>query len=119
MLDARRRRKELCFTQFHHPSVRKLREIIGNDTTARDKPPLKGLGVTKGEYGDVDIMLKTGMKVAQDYSVFNYRHPRPQSNGKSQDIMMAEGTGANLVNIFFFQGILRIKLVGKSPHMHC
>ena len=32
------------------------------------------------------MTLRTGMEVAQDYTVFNYRPPRPQKYVKSQDI---------------------------------
>ena len=49
-----------------------LRLIIDNDTTTRYEIPLKGLGVIKCEYVGLAMMLKTGMKVAHDYSAFNY-----------------------------------------------
>ena len=42
------------------------------------------------------MMLKTGMKVAQDYTVFNYRPPRPQNNLNPQNRMVVIGTGVNL-----------------------
>ena len=61
-----------------------LREVLDNDTTTRDKFTLKGFRVTKGRFGCVDIVLKTGMKLAQYYSAFNYGPPILQNNIKSQ-----------------------------------
>ena len=37
-----------------------------------DKIPLNGLGTTKGKAGGLSMMLKTGMEVAQYYTVFKY-----------------------------------------------
>ena len=56
---------------FTAPVSGTLSEILDNDTTTRDKTPLKGLGVTKGESVGVAIILKKRMKVAQDYTVLN------------------------------------------------
>ena len=58
--------------KFTAPVSETLREILDNDTTTRDKTPLKGLGVTKGESGGVSVMLEKRMKVAQHYTVFKY-----------------------------------------------
>ena len=77
-----------------------LREILINDTTTRYKKNLKGLGVTNGESGDVAMMLKIAMKVAQDYSVFNYVPTRTHNKIKSQDITIVVETGANLERKF-------------------
>ena len=43
-----------------------------NGTTTRDKISLNGLCTTKGESGGVSMMLKTGMEVPQNYTIFNY-----------------------------------------------
>ena len=75
-------------------------EIIYNYTTTIDIIHLKVLGVEKGEYGGVAMMLKTGIKLAQDYIFSNYVPPIPQNNIKSQDIMIVAGTGVNLSPIF-------------------
>ena len=59
-----------------------LREVIGNDTTTGDNFFLVGLGVTKGEYGGLSMMLKHGMEVVQDYNVLKYRPTRPHKYTK-------------------------------------
>ena len=87
MLDTIRCYKALYVTQVHRPSF---------GTTTRDKTPLKGLGLKKGEYRGVAMMLKTGMKMAQYYAVFKYGPLRSQNNIKSQDRMMMAETGTDL-----------------------
>ena len=68
-----------------------LREVIENDITTRDKNSLHGLEMKKGKYGGASIMLKTGMEVAQVYTVFNYRPPIPQKDLKPQDKKKCQG----------------------------
>ena len=60
-------------------------EVINNDTTTRDNISLDSLDMTKGKSVSASMMLKTGMELAQDYTVFNYKPPRPQKDLKSQD----------------------------------
>ena len=90
-------------------------EILGNDTKTRDKTPIKLLGVTKGEYGGVVMILKVGMKVAQDYNVFNYRTPIPQNNVNSKDRKIVEGTGVNLGQKVFLPGNSKKKVGKETP----
>ena len=52
-----------------------LRVVIENDTTARDKFSLNGLGITKAKSGVVSMMLKIVMEVGQYYTIFNYGPP--------------------------------------------
>ena len=42
------------------------------------------------------MMLKTGIKVAHDYSIFEYVPPIPHKNVKSQYRTIVSGTGVNL-----------------------
>ena len=42
------------------------------------------------------MMLKTGLEVAQDYTVFNYVPPIPQKDLNSQDRTIVSGPGMNL-----------------------
>ena len=57
--------------------------------------------MTKVGSGGVAMMLKTGMKVTQDYSVFNYVHPRPQNIENPQEKTKVEGIGFNSSPIVF------------------
>ena len=45
--------------------------FLDNDTTKRYKMYLNRLGLIKVESGGVNMMLKTGMEVAQYYTIFN------------------------------------------------
>ena len=103
------------FTKFTVPVSGTLMEILGNDTKTRDKTPIKLLGVTKGEYGGVVMILKVGMKVAQDYNVFNYRTPIPQNNVNSKDRKIVEGTGVNLGQKVFLPGNSKKKVGKETP----
>ena len=84
-------------------------------------PPLiKVLGATKVESGGVSMMLKTGMKVSQYYTVFNYGPPRPHNNVNFQYITIVAAAGVNLAMIFFFsQGTVRRNLGREPPHVCC
>ena len=77
-----------------------LREVLENCTTTRNKFSLNRLGVKKGEYGGVSVMLKTGMKVSQHYTVFKYVPPRPQKDIKSKYRTTVTGPEVNLAPIF-------------------
>ena len=69
-----------AFPDFTTPVSRTLRKVLDNDTTTRDKITLKVLEVKNGEYRGGFMMLKTGMQIAKDYTVFDYVHPIPQNN---------------------------------------
>ena len=47
----------------------------------------------KGESRGVYMIMKTGMEVTQDYTVFRYGPPRPQKYLNNQDITKVAGTG--------------------------
>ena len=49
--------------------------------------------MTKGESGGVLMMMKIGMEVAQDYTVFNYGSAIPQKDLNPQDITIVAGPG--------------------------
>ena len=94
-----------------------LRGFLGNDTKTREKNYLNGLGMTKGESGGVSMMLKTGMEVAQEYTVFNYGPPRPQKYLKPQDITIVAGPEVKPKK-FLSQGTEKRKS-GRTPPPRC
>ena len=69
--------KRFEFPNFTTPVPGTLMEVLDNDTTTRDKIYLNGLGMKKGKSGGASMILKTGIEVAQDYTVLNYGPPRP------------------------------------------
>ena len=73
------------FPKFTASGKGTLKEVIDNDTITRYKITLNVLGVEKGESGGVSMMLKTGMDMSQDYTVFDNRPPIPQKDIKPQD----------------------------------
>ena len=48
------------------------------------------------------MMLKAGLQVAQDYTVFNYRPPRPQKDLNTQDRTIVTGPGIKPAPKFVF-----------------
>ena len=60
------------------------------------------------------MILKTGMEVAQDYTVFNHGPPIPQKDLKSQDRTIVAGPGMKPAPIFFLPGHIK-KNIGKAP----
>ena len=62
--------KHFVFPNFATPVPGKLREVLDNSTTKRDKGYLKSLNITKVESVGVYITLKEGMEV-EDYNIFN------------------------------------------------
>ena len=68
-----------------------LREVLDNNTKTRYNSYLNGLGMKKGEYGGVSMMLKTGMEVDQDYTIFNYGPPIPHKYLNPQYRTVAAG----------------------------
>ena len=90
--------------KFTAPAAGTLREVLDDDTTTRDKNSLNRLGVIKGGSGGVDMMLKTGTEVTQDYNFFKYGTPRPQKHMKYQDRTTVAGPGANLAPLVFVTG---------------
>ena len=96
--------KQFAFPNFTTPVPGTLRKVLDNDTTTRDKFYLNGLGMKKGESGGVSIMFKTGMEVAQYYTVFNCGPPRPQKYLKPQYITIVAGPGMKPVPKFILPG---------------
>ena len=76
--------KHFPFPKFTAPSPGTLSKVLDNEITPRDKISLNGLGMKKGKAGGLSMMLKTGMEVDQDYTVFKYGPPSPQQVIKSQ-----------------------------------
>ena len=58
------------FPNLATPVPGTLMEVLDNNTTTRDKSYLNGLGMVKGESRGVSMMMKIGMEVAHDYTVF-------------------------------------------------
>ena len=73
-----------------------------------------GLGVIKGEFGGVYMIMKTGMEVAQGDSVFNYGPLIPQKDIKSQDRKIVAGLGMKPAPIFFSQ-VTTKRTLGRKP----
>ena len=69
---------QFTFPNFTTPVPGTSRKVLDNDTTTRDKIYLNGLGMTKGKYIGVSMMMKEGMQVSQHYTVFKYGPPRTQ-----------------------------------------
>ena len=61
------------------------------------------------------MMMKTGMEVYQDYTVFNYGLSRPQKDLKSQDITIISRPWNQLAPQFFSQVTVKRVLRRKSP----
>ena len=60
------------------------------------------------------MILKTGMELAQDYTVFNCGHPRPHKYLKSQGITIMAQPGINPAPNFFFPRHIKEE-TGKAP----
>ena len=69
--------KHPTLPNFTTPVPGMPRKVLDNYTTTRDKVFLNGLGMTKVKPGGTSMMLKIGLEVAQDYTVFNYGPPIP------------------------------------------
>ena len=65
------------------------------------------------------MMLKTGIKVAQDYTVLNYRPPRTHNNVKPKIKLSCQGPGLIWNHNVFSQGTTRKKLGRKSTQIYC
>ena len=63
------------------------------------------------------MMLRIGMEVDQDYTVFNYVPPRPQKDLKSQDRTIVAGPEVKPEN-FLSQGTEKRKS-GRTPPPRC
>ena len=72
-----------------------LREVIDNGIAPREKISLNGLGMKKVKSGGLSMILKTGLEVDQDYTIFNYGPPIPQKDLKSQYRTILSGPGMN------------------------
>ena len=89
-----------------------LREVIEIDTTIRDKNAFSGLGMTKHKSGRVSVMMKTGMEVSQDYTVFNYGPSIPHKYVNHQERKKVPGLGVKTALRFVLPGNSNDK-VGK------
>ena len=69
--------------------------------------------MAKVESIGVAMILKTGIKVAQYYTVLKYGPLRPQNNVKSQDRTIVSDTGVDLETTTFLPGNSKEK-VGKE-----
>ena len=110
--------KHFVFPNFTTPLTGSIRGVLYNDTSTRDKIPINGLGMTKGESVIVYIMLKTGTEVAQDRTFFNKVPSIPQKDVKFQYRTIVAGTGVNLAQIFFSRGKVNIDLESYPPKIH-
>ena len=72
--------KHFAFPNFTTPMPGTLRGFLDNDIAPRDKISLNGLGIKKVKAVGLSKILKTGLEVAQYYTVFNYG---PQSHRKT------------------------------------
>ena len=63
------------------------------------------------------MMLKTGLGVAQDYTVFNHGPPSPHKDLNPQDRTILAQLGMNLAPIFFSQGTAKRKWEVTTPQM--
>ena len=79
------------FPKFITPVASTLREVLDNEITTRDKISLNGLGTSNGKFVRVSMMLKTGIKMAQDYTVLinvphktTKRHKQPRENNSGR-----------------------------------
>ena len=61
------------------------------------------------------MMLKTGMGLSQDYTIFNYGHPIPQKDVKSQDRTIVAGPGVNSEPKFVLTGNSKEKVGKETP----
>ena len=59
------------FPNFNTPRTGTLREVHDNEITPIDKIYLNRLGITKGKSRGLSMMLKTGLEVAQGYTVLD------------------------------------------------
>ena len=53
--------KQSVLTNFNTPMPGTLKEVLNNDISPREKISLNGLGMTKGKYGGLYMMLRTGL----------------------------------------------------------
>ena len=91
------------------------RGFIYNHTTKREKISLNGLGMKKGKYVGVSMILKTRTEVAQYYTVFNYIPPRLHKDVKFQGRKIVAGPGAKPAPTFILQGYSKEKFGKETP----
>ena len=53
--------KQSVLTNFNTPMPGTLKEVLNNDISPREKISLNGLGMTKGKYRGLYMMLRTGL----------------------------------------------------------
>ena len=61
------------------------------------------------------MMMKIGMEVAQDYTVFKYIPPIPHKDLDTQDITIVSGQGMNLAPKYFLPGHSKEKVGNETP----
>ena len=61
------------------------------------------------------MMMKIGMEVAQDYTVFKYIPPIPHKDLDTQDITIVSGQGMNLAPKYFLPGHSKEKVENETP----
>ena len=64
------------------------------------------------------MMMKTGMEVAHDYTVFNYIPPIPHKNLNYQYRTIVAGPGINPASNYFSWGTERRNL-SRNPPQRC
>ena len=72
--------KHFNFTKFVTPGTGTLRGVLDNGTKTRHKISLNGIGLEKGDPASINMILKKGIEVVEDCTVFNYGHPIPHKN---------------------------------------
>ena len=107
--------KHFAFTNFITPILGMLREVLDNVIKPREKISFNGLGITKGKYGGLPMRLKTGLEVAQDYTVFNYRPPIPYKDLKYQDRKIMAGPRMKPAQNLFLPGHRKEKTENEPP----
>ena len=106
------------FPNFTTPIPETLMEVLDNGISPRYKISLNGLVITKVKAGGLSMMLKTGLEVAQDYNVSNYRPPIPQKYLNLQDRTIVARPGIKPSPKYFLPGHSKEK-VGKDPPPKC
>ena len=106
--------KHFELPNFTTPMPGTIRGVLDNDTAPRDKIFLGGLGMKEVKTGVLSMILKTGMEVAQYYTVFNYGSPIPQKDLKSKVRTILAQPGMKTAPKFTLPGHSKEKL-GRTP----
>ena len=109
--------KHFVLPNFTTPVPWTLRVVLHYDIKPRNKFSLNGLGMKKIKYRGVSIMLITGMKVAQCYTVFNHGIPRPHKEINYQGRKIVPHPGMNTAPELLLSGHSKEKVRKEPPHM--